>query len=97
MKTLLSLIALCWIVPLLPGAAEASWKIGLAAVKITPTEPALMYGYAGRNEPHKGVASDLFAKALAFEDPTVGRAQFSEHAPRDDFRRHREDSPGSWH
>lgn len=74
MKTPLSLVALCWIVPLLPAAADPTWKIGLAAVKITPTEPALMYGYAGRNEPHKGVASDLFAKALAFEDPAGSRA-----------------------
>lgn len=49
-------------------AAEAPWRVGLASVKITPEEPVLMYGYAGRTDPHKGVASDLFAKALAIGD-----------------------------
>ena len=56
------------------AAADAPWKIGLASIRITPDQPVLMYGYAGRTEPHKGVASDLFAKALAFEDPSGQRA-----------------------
>ncbi|MBM3852764.1 MAG: hypothetical protein FJ399_06370, partial [Verrucomicrobia bacterium] len=55
-------------------AAEAPWKLGLAAVKITPQEPVLMYGYAGRTEPHQGVATDLFAKAMALEDASGARA-----------------------
>lgn len=56
------------------AVAEAPWKIGLAAVKITPDQPVLMYGYAARKEPHKGVAADLHAKALAFEDGGGHRA-----------------------
>ncbi len=56
------------------GAAEPPWRLGLATVKITPEEPVLMYGYAGRNQPHQGVASDLFAKALALEDHAGARA-----------------------
>jgi hypothetical protein len=55
-------------------AAETPWKLGLAAVKITPEEPVLMYGYAGRTEPHQGVATDLFAKAMALEDASGARA-----------------------
>jgi hypothetical protein len=55
-------------------AAELPWKIGLAAVKITPEQPVLMYGYASRIEPHQGVASDLFAKALALEDGQGAKA-----------------------
>lgn len=56
------------------SAPAAPWKLGLAAVKITPQEPVLLYGYAGRTQPHQGVASDLFAKALALEDPAGARA-----------------------
>ena len=44
------------------------WKAGVAAVKITPEEPVWMAGYASRKKPSEGVATDLFAKALAIED-----------------------------
>jgi hypothetical protein len=50
------------------GAAEADWKVGLARVKITPERPVFLAGYASRNKPYDGVASDLYAKALALED-----------------------------
>ena len=30
------------------GAADASWKAGFAAVKITPTEALLLSGYSSR-------------------------------------------------
>ncbi len=69
---LAALLLLPLLAPL--GAAETPWRIGLAAVKITPEEPVLMYGYGGRNDAHKGVTSDLFAKALALQDPTGSRA-----------------------
>lgn len=49
-------------------AQEPPWKVGLASVRITPDEPVRMSGYASRKEPSSGVASDLFAKALALED-----------------------------
>ena len=55
-------------------AADTPWKVGLAAVKITPEQPVLMYGYAARTDPHQSVAADLFAKALALEDPAGQRA-----------------------
>ena len=50
------------------AAADAPWRIGTASIKITPQAPVLMYGYANRTDPHKGVASDLYAKALAIAD-----------------------------
>jgi hypothetical protein len=55
-------------------AADADWKAGLATVKITPTQPVLLAGYAGRNKPFDSVADDLFAKALALEDGRGHRA-----------------------
>ncbi len=50
-----------------------AWKAGAAAVKITPETPIWMAGYAGRKKPSEGVAADLFAKALAIEDPAGTR------------------------
>ena len=73
MHRLLAAALLPFLFTCLP-AAETPWKVGLATVKITPDEPVLMYGYGGRNEPHKGVASDLHAKALALEDSEGHRA-----------------------
>ena len=55
-------------------AGPPDWKVGLASVKITPTEPVRMSGYASRTQPSQGVALDLYAKALALEDRDV-------HAP----------------
>lgn len=51
----------------LPLVAQ-DWNIGLAAVKITPTEPVPMAGYASRTTPFEGIDSDIYAKALALED-----------------------------
>ncbi|MBI1346593.1 hypothetical protein GC163_09925 [bacterium] len=48
--------------------AEASWKAGSAAVAITPIGPVWMAGYASRNKPSEGLASELFAKAFYCED-----------------------------
>ena len=42
--------------------------VGLAKVCITPAEPVRLSGYASRKKPSAGVASDLFAKALAIQD-----------------------------
>ena len=49
------------------------WQVGSAVAKITPTEPVLMAGYAGRTKPSEGVALDLYAKALAIK-PVEGDA-----------------------
>lgn len=52
------------------GAAtnETVWKAGVASVVITPDKPMWMAGYASRTNASQGVATDLFAKALALED-----------------------------
>lgn len=52
-----------------PDQEPTDWKCGLASVKITPESPIWMAGYAARKKPSEGVAADLFAKALAIEDP----------------------------
>ncbi|MBP87615.1 MAG: hypothetical protein CMJ64_12970 [Planctomycetaceae bacterium] len=51
----------------------ATWKAGVATVVITPDEPMWMAGYAGRDKPSEGKVHDLFAKALAVEDPAGTR------------------------
>ncbi|HWY86566.1 MAG TPA: neutral/alkaline non-lysosomal ceramidase N-terminal domain-containing protein [Gemmataceae bacterium] len=56
------------------AAGEPEWKVGLARVKITPEQPVLMSGYAGRTKPFEKVAADLYAKALVLEDKTGQRA-----------------------
>ena len=47
------------------SAAESDWRVGLASVKITPTEPIRMAGYSSRKQLSKGVTADLHAKAMA--------------------------------
>jgi hypothetical protein len=54
-------------------AGEPEWKVGLAQVKVTPTQPLLLSGYAGRTKPFEGVASDLYVKALVLQDSTGRR------------------------
>lgn len=56
-----------------PAQESTAWKAGAAAAKITPATPIWMAGYAARKKPSEGVATDLFAKALAFEDPAGTR------------------------
>jgi hypothetical protein len=53
-----------------PASAATGWKAGVAKVKITPTEPIWLAGYAARNKPSEGVLQDIWAKALALEDET---------------------------
>jgi hypothetical protein len=55
-------------------AAEAEWKVGLAQVKITPTQPLFLEGYASRDRPFESVESDLYVKAMALEDRQGHRA-----------------------
>lgn len=62
---------------LVAGEDEAyTWKIGLASAKITPNEPVRMAGYGNkeREQLSQGVASDLYAKAIAIEDQDGKRA-----------------------
>jgi neutral ceramidase len=59
-----------WMVLLTPAlrAGEPEWKVGLAQVKITPTQPVLMSGYASRTKPFVKVHDDLYVKAMVLED-----------------------------
>jgi hypothetical protein len=61
---------------LFPGglpAAAAEWKVGAAATVITPTNYMWMAGYAGRKKPAEAKVQELYAKALALEDPAGRR------------------------
>lgn len=72
--TLIAAIACATITAPNSCAEESTWKAGLAAVKITPEQPMWMAGYASRTKPSEGVISELFAKAIAFEDAAGARA-----------------------
>jgi hypothetical protein len=50
-------------------AERSGWKAGAAAVRITPDKPLVLLGYADRAGPFTSVAGDIWAKALAIEDP----------------------------
>lgn len=61
---------------LLPGdsfAAEqpttSGWQAGTARAVITPQTSMWMAGYASRTKPSEGQVQDLFAKAVALQDP----------------------------
>lgn len=58
------------------GLLAGEWNAGVAKVKITPSGPILMAGYASRNHPSEGVLQDLWAKALAIEDTRQHRVVF---------------------
>jgi hypothetical protein len=55
-------------------AEPSPWKAGAARVKITPAQPMWMSGYSARTRPAEGTLHDLWAKALAVEDPDGRRA-----------------------
>jgi len=71
-KTIPILVLACF--SLSSFAQEKEWKAGFAKVKITPTEPVFMAGYAGRNKPFEKIAADIFAKAVALTDSKNRRA-----------------------
>jgi hypothetical protein len=56
------------------AAAPAGWKAGAAAVNITPRQPMWMSGYSSRTKPAEGKLTELWAKALALQDPAGKRA-----------------------
>ncbi|MBI5773563.1 MAG: neutral/alkaline non-lysosomal ceramidase N-terminal domain-containing protein [Verrucomicrobia bacterium] len=56
------------------ATSKTEWKAGFAAVKITPSEPLLLSGYASRSNAFTGVLDDLHVKALALEDAEGRRA-----------------------
>ena len=53
-------------------AAKGQWRVGLSRAKVTPAQPIVMAGYAPC--PSQGVLSDLYAKAVVFQDEKGQRA-----------------------
>jgi neutral ceramidase len=49
-------------------AKKPTLMAGAATVNITPTMPVPMSGYANRDQPHKGVHDEIFARAFVFDD-----------------------------
>jgi len=56
------------------SGARPLWKAGLAKIRITPQKPVWMTGYGARTKPSQGTLQDLYARALALEDESGGRA-----------------------
>ncbi len=56
------------------AADQASWKVGLAHVSITPARPVVLLGYGDRTGPFDSVVQEIYAKALALEDSRGQRA-----------------------
>lgn len=54
--------------------AAPTWKAGTAKTIITPTQPIWLAGYAGRDKPAEGKATELWLKVLALEDAEGRRA-----------------------
>jgi len=56
------------LVVLFAGAvyAQTEWGVGAAKVKVTPTEPIWLSGYANRTQVSQGVLQDIYVKAAAF-------------------------------
>lgn len=50
------------------SAGEAGWRVGMAAVDITPQKPIWLAGYGHRTAPADGTLHPLWVKALAMED-----------------------------
>jgi neutral ceramidase len=76
MKTILANFMALFTLAILPvaHAADEAWKAGVAKVNITPEQYMWMSGYAARNKPAEGKMTELWAKALAIEDPAGKRA-----------------------
>jgi len=66
-----ALFLMLWITGGVLLAAE--FEAGLARVNITPPSPFWMSGYAARTHPSEGVMQQLWAKALALQDPSGHR------------------------
>ena len=77
--TTLRSLCLCFVasMQLVPQSGEVrahGWQAGVAAVKITPEKAIWMSGSSSRTKPAEGAVHELWAKALAVEDPTGYRA-----------------------
>lgn len=74
MKTYLSVFALALALGATTVVADESWKAGVAKVNITPDQYMWMAGYAARDKPAQGKATDLWAKALVLQPGAGQRA-----------------------
>ncbi len=70
-RLLIVLFALSVSLPVV--AADPLWQAGVARARITPEGSYWMGGYASRKKPSEGTDLDLWAKALALQDPNGGR------------------------
>jgi hypothetical protein len=74
MKTAISVfLMIAFFVPGVNGQTSG-WKAGVAKVVITPEQSMWLAGYGSRNHPSEGTEIDLWAKALAFQDPKGKKA-----------------------
>src|SRR5579862_9892 len=48
-------------------SAQTTWKAGVAAADITPTESIWLAGYGDRTRPSEGVLHKIYVKALALD------------------------------
>jgi hypothetical protein len=69
----LAVLALAPFTALAQDKTEQAWKAGAAKVVITPQQLMWMSGYGARTKPAEGKVHDLWAKALALEDPAGKR------------------------
>lgn len=53
---------------------QKGWKAGVASAVVTPQVPMNMAGFGFRNKPSEGHRTDIFVKAVAFEDAKGKRA-----------------------
>jgi hypothetical protein len=77
-KCSLFVLLLCLIFVRLDGAPAGpktlkTWKADWPKWSSLQRSPIWMSGYASRNKPSEGKVHDLYAKALALEDPAGGR------------------------
>lgn len=49
-------------------AASAAWKVGVAKVDISPSEPVWLAGYGSRDRPVSEILQRIYVKALALRD-----------------------------
>src|SRR5262249_3393904 len=57
-----------------PSTARAGWQVGTARAAITPGQSMWMSGYSARTRPSERAVHDLWAKAMALQDPAGQRA-----------------------
>ena len=73
----LALLLFACNLPTLAWGAEpgvATWHAGAARTSITPDRMIWMSGYGNRNQPAQAKLTDLWAKALALQDPNGHQA-----------------------